>query len=59
MHGGVKVKRSRLTCDEWHCITSKRFTQIRVEKEYFTGVVAGLFIDEFTKKCFKEVRSIL
>lgn len=53
------MKKSRLTCDEWHCITSKRFTQIRVEKEYFTGVVAGLFIDEFTKKCFKEVRSIL
>lgn len=42
------MKKSRLTCDEWHCITSKRFTQIRVEKEYFTGVVAGLFIDEVT-----------
>lgn len=48
MHGGVKVKRSRLTCDEWKCITSKRFKQISVNKEFFTGIVAGLFIDEVT-----------
>lgn len=29
--GGAKLKNSRLTCDEWHCITSKRFNQIRID----------------------------
>lgn len=40
------MKRKRLVYDDWTVITSKRYKQMNIDKEFFKGIIALLRIDE-------------
>ncbi|WP_315107997.1 DUF402 domain-containing protein [Clostridium intestinale] len=45
------MKKKRLIYDEWTGITSKRYTQLKIDNEVFKGVAAMLYIDKVSKPC--------
>ena len=49
MVGENKMKKKRLIYDEWTCITSKRYTQLKIDNEVFKGIAAMLYIDKVSK----------
>lgn len=47
--GGAHVKRSRLSYDEWKCITAKKLSGRQVQSDFFTGYVGLMEIQQVSE----------